>query len=141
MADERPTVGDMVRLNGFCSPQNLYPIPVHRLFEVDDVDGDCVILKYTTEEDWECVFQVHRFCVISAVRHQRALQQYQDKILEVRACEKRNMKVGARSERRELARIPRRLAPYVPSEAKTSIGTSLRSALHEQLAFSSLTLL
>mmetsp|Transcript_23013 Transcript_23013/g.47821 ORF Transcript_23013/g.47821 Transcript_23013/m.47821 type:complete len:630 (+) Transcript_23013:169-2058(+) len=83
VADERPAVGDMVRINGFCSPQNVFPIPVHRLFEVDDVDGDYVILKYTTEEDWECVFQLHRFCVISAVRHQRALQQYQDKILEV----------------------------------------------------------
>jgi hypothetical protein len=129
-ADEPPGPGDLVRLNGFCSPNDLRPVPIGRLFEVDDVEGDGVVLKYKTEvsppaseasakrasdsgaphsfcasgagrssgrapgllpypflpnspplrardsqEDWDCTFRVHRFCCISAVRHQRALEQ------------------------------------------------------------------
>ena len=82
-AEDPPRAGDLVRLNGFCSPRDLHPIPIGRLFEVDDVEGDNVILSYTTEEDWSCTFCVHRFCCISAVRHQRALEQYQDQILDL----------------------------------------------------------
>lgn len=50
------------------------------MFEVDDVEGDRVVLRYVSEEEWECVFEVHRFCVIGGRRHQKAIEQYQDKV-------------------------------------------------------------
>ncbi|GMH63507.1 hypothetical protein TL16_g03730 [Triparma laevis f. inornata] len=80
VTDPAPQIRDLVLLNGFCTPSDLYPIPVDRMFEVDDVEGDRVVLRCFSEEEWECVFEVHRFCVIGGRRHQKAIEQYQDKV-------------------------------------------------------------
>lgn len=81
--DDKPAIGDMCRLTSFCSRKDLYPIPVHLLFCVDGLDGDFVVLSYTTDVGWVSTFQVHRFTVISAIRHQAAIEQYQEQLLEI----------------------------------------------------------
>lgn len=80
--DSAPRPGDMCRLTSFCQPKDVYPIPAHHVFLVDNVeDNDNVILSYTSPEGWLCTFCVHRYMVVCAVRHQAALEIYQDQIV------------------------------------------------------------
>uniref|UniRef100_A0A7S2UGV6 U-box domain-containing protein n=1 Tax=Attheya septentrionalis TaxID=420275 RepID=A0A7S2UGV6_9STRA len=81
--DPPPRRGDLVRFTGFCNPVDLYPIPVGRTFLVEEVgpdDPDSIILSYTTPEGWKSSFAAHRYMLICAVRHRRALEKYHDEI-------------------------------------------------------------
>ena len=75
--------GDRIKLNGFSRARDLFPIATSSTFLVDDVQGDEIVLSYTSPEGWLCTFQVHRYMIICAERHQAALELYQDQILEI----------------------------------------------------------
>uniref|UniRef100_A0A7S4UT27 U-box domain-containing protein n=1 Tax=Ditylum brightwellii TaxID=49249 RepID=A0A7S4UT27_9STRA len=81
--DPPPRTGDLCRITGFCCPTDLYPVPAHLLFRVDEMDGDDIILSYKTEEEgWHCTFVVHRFSVICAKRHQAAIERYREGLVD-----------------------------------------------------------
>jgi hypothetical protein len=77
----QPRIGDKVRFNGFIDPA-LCPLPRSQIFRVEEVLGDDMILSYITAlEQWKCVFQVHRFILISVERHVSAVERYQEELI------------------------------------------------------------
>eukprot|EP00559_Dactyliosolen_fragilissimus_P008860 CAMPEP_0184858494 /NCGR_PEP_ID=MMETSP0580-20130426/3578_1 /TAXON_ID=1118495 /ORGANISM="Dactyliosolen fragilissimus" /LENGTH=593 /DNA_ID=CAMNT_0027354661 /DNA_START=205 /DNA_END=1986 /DNA_ORIENTATION=- len=81
--DPPPRPGDKCRFTGFIPPSHVFPIPPSQLFRVDDIDCNDVLLSYITKEGWESTFRAHRFMLICAERHQTALEQYQEDIIEI----------------------------------------------------------
>ncbi len=77
-----PRAGDICRISDFCPPKDLFPIVHDGHFEVDEVDGDLVILKYTTDEDWVCTFALHRNCVVVVIRRRGAVEAYSGAVME-----------------------------------------------------------
>jgi len=93
-SDLMPRPGDIVRFTGFVDSLDIYPIPASQTFQVDnagvnnvihnnnnnnDTEGNNMIqISYTSPENWLCAFQVHRLMLMCAVRHQRAVERYQD---------------------------------------------------------------
>lgn len=82
-ADPPPRHGDLCRFTGFCNPADLYPAPASIAYRVDELDGDDVILSYTSPEGWLCTFKAHRYQVICAVRHQAAIKRYEAEVIEI----------------------------------------------------------
>mmetsp|Transcript_34609 Transcript_34609/g.69916 ORF Transcript_34609/g.69916 Transcript_34609/m.69916 type:complete len:547 (+) Transcript_34609:105-1745(+) len=82
-ADPPPRHGDLCRFTGFCDPADLYPAPASEVYRVDDLDGDDVVLSYTSPEGWLCTFKAHRYMLICAVRHQAAIERYEAEIIEI----------------------------------------------------------
>lgn len=82
-ADPPPRHGDLCRVTGFCNPKDLYPAPIAISYRVDELDGDEVILSYTSPEGWLCTFKAHRYMLICAVRHQAAIERYEAEVIEI----------------------------------------------------------
>jgi len=82
-ADPPPRHGDLCRFTGFCNPADLYPAPTTIAYRVDELDGDEVILSYTSPEGWLCTFKAHRYMLICAVRHQAAIERYEAEVIEI----------------------------------------------------------
>lgn len=83
-ADPPPRHGDLCRFTGFCDPKDLYPAPITISYRVDELmDGDEVILSYTSPEGWLCTFKAHRYMLICAVRHQAAIERYEAEVIEI----------------------------------------------------------
>jgi len=79
----QPRIGDKVRFNGFIDPAH-QPLPKSQIFRVEEVlpAGDEVILSYITAvEKWKCMFQVHRFMLISVERYVSAVERYQAELI------------------------------------------------------------
>jgi len=102
--DPPPTPGEIVRLLGFGSAADLWPLPIKEEFVVEgyavshhvvrgrmtaaDLWGVAVVLtqdphkeklliSYHTNEGWKCVVEVHRFHVVSSGRHKSIIKEYQ----------------------------------------------------------------
>jgi len=82
-ADAPPRHGDLCRFTGFCRSFDLYPAPAEQIYRVDDLDGDNVILSYTSPEGWLCTFKAHRYMLICADRHQAAVEKYEAEIADI----------------------------------------------------------
>jgi len=81
--EDPPSTGDIMKFNGHVSPTSVVPVPVDGSFRVDDVVGDYVVLKYETEEEWECTFGVHRYCLVTEEKVKRVVDEYQRNVVEV----------------------------------------------------------
>ncbi len=79
-SDIPPRPGDVVRFTLFCHPTDLYPMSPGRSYKVEEVDGDEVLLSYTSPEGWICSFLAHRLMLFCEMRHQGAFELCQDEI-------------------------------------------------------------
>lgn len=82
-SDPPPRPGDFCRFTRFCSPRDLYPLQCGRQYRVAEVDGDTVLISYTTQEGWVCTFQAHRFMLICEERHSSTVEVAQDEFASV----------------------------------------------------------
>jgi hypothetical protein len=83
-SDATPRRGDTVRFSSFCHPADLYPLQTSRRYRVEEVDGDDVLVSYTSPEGWVSSFMVHRFMVVCEERHQAAIEMYQDELASIK---------------------------------------------------------
>lgn len=77
-SDPPPRPGDYCRFTRYCSPRDLYPLKCGRQYRIAEVDGDNVLISYTTSEGWVCTFQAHRFMLICEERHHSTVEVAQD---------------------------------------------------------------
>ena len=82
-SDPPPRPGDYCRFTRFCHPRDLYPLQCGRQYRIAHVDGDTVLISYTTPEGWVCTFQAHRFMLICEARHQSTVEVAQDEFASV----------------------------------------------------------
>ena len=84
-SDAPPLPGDVVKFTDFCHPADLYPaVHVGRVYTVHDVDGDEVLISWTSPEGWVSSFLVHRFMLICIERHQSVVGICQDELASLR---------------------------------------------------------
>lgn len=84
-SDAPPQPGDIVKFTDFCNPTDLYPVvSVGRLYTVQEIDGDEVLISYTSVEGWVSTFQVHRFMLICVERHHSVMDKCQDELASFR---------------------------------------------------------
>lgn len=79
-SDTPPRPGDYCRFTRYCNPRDLYPLQVGRQFRIAEVNGDNVLIEYTTPEGWICSFQAHRFMLICEERHHSTVEVAQDEL-------------------------------------------------------------
>ncbi len=77
-SDPPPRPGDYCRFTRYCSPRDLYPLKCGRQYRIAEVNGDNVLISYTTSEGWVCSFQAHRFMLICEERHHSTVEVAQD---------------------------------------------------------------
>lgn len=77
-SDPPPRPGDYCRFTRYCHPRDLYPLKCGRQYRIAEVDGDIVLISYTTSEGWVCSFQAHRFMLICEERHHSTVEVAQD---------------------------------------------------------------
>lgn len=63
-ADPPPRKRDFCRFTTFCHPKDLYPLIPGKKYQVEEVDGDHVLVSYKSPEGWLCTFEAHRFTLI-----------------------------------------------------------------------------
>lgn len=68
VSDVPPKAGDLCRFTKFCHPRDLYPLEASRLYKVDSVDGNIVLLSYESPEGWHLSFQAHTKMLICEER-------------------------------------------------------------------------
>jgi len=68
-ANAPPAVSDMVRLTEYCHAADVYPLSKSRLYRVEDVLDDAILLTYVTPEQWQCTASVHAKAVYTVHRH------------------------------------------------------------------------
>jgi hypothetical protein len=84
-SDAPPLPGDIVKFTEFCHPADLYPaVQVGRVYTVHEVDGDEVLISWTSPEGWVSSFLVHRYMLICIERHQSVVGIYQDELASIR---------------------------------------------------------
>jgi U-box domain/C2 domain len=84
-SDAPPLPGDLVKFTDFCHPTDLYPaVQVGRVYSVHQVEGDEVLISWTSLEGWVSSFLVHRFMLICIERHQSVVSIYQDELASIR---------------------------------------------------------
>lgn len=84
-SDAPPLPGDLVKFTDFCHPADLYPaVQVGRVYTVHEVDGDKVLISWTSPEGWVSSFLVHRFMLICIERHQSVVGICQDELASLR---------------------------------------------------------
>ena len=55
-----------------------------KLYRVEEVVGDNVILSYQTpNEGWQCTFEVHRYLLLCVERHQPSMEKYREQIMDL----------------------------------------------------------
>lgn len=79
-SDPAPRPGDSCRFTRYCNPRDLFPLVCGKQYQIAEVDGDNVIISYTTAEGWVCSFQAHRFMLICEERHQSSVEVAQDEL-------------------------------------------------------------
>lgn len=82
-SDATPRPGDYCRFTRFCHPRDLYPLKPSQQYRVSEVNGDNVLISYTTQEGWVCSFQAHRYMLICEERHQNAVETAQDELASI----------------------------------------------------------
>ena len=83
--EPHPNPGDLVRLLGFGSPEDLWPLPVKQEFIVEeyiDPHKERMMVSYETVEGWRCSVSIHRHHVISVGRHNTIVNQYKESVLD-----------------------------------------------------------
>ena len=84
-SDAPPLPGDAVKFTDFCHPADLYPaVQVDRVYTVQEVDGDEVVISWISPEGWVSSFLVHRFMLICIERHQSVVGMCQDELASLR---------------------------------------------------------
>ena len=114
-SDPPPRPGDHCRFTRFCDPADLYPIPPSHAFRVDEVEGDEVVLSYTSPEGWLCTFRAHRYAIVCAERHKAALEACSQRIVEL--TERLAQSPAAGAVRDTVDRVPDEGLLYVGAEA------------------------
>jgi U-box domain/C2 domain len=84
-SDAPPLPGDVVKFTDFCHPAHLYPaVQFGRVYTVHEVDGDEVLISWTSPEGWVSSFLVHRFMLICIERHQTVVGICQDELASIK---------------------------------------------------------
>lgn len=84
-SDSPPQPGDVVKFTDFCHPADLYPaVQSVRSYVVQEIDGDEVLIAWTSGEGWVSSFQVHRFMLICVERHHSVVDICQDELASLR---------------------------------------------------------
>lgn len=63
-ADPPPRPRDYCRFTTFCHPRQLYPLIPGEQYQVEEVNGDFILVSYKSQEGWLCTFETHRFMLI-----------------------------------------------------------------------------
>ncbi|CAJ1969246.1 unnamed protein product [Cylindrotheca closterium] len=63
-SDPIPRKRDFCRFTTFCNPRDLYPLIPGKQYQVEQVDGDNILVSYKSPEGWLCTFEAHRFTLI-----------------------------------------------------------------------------
>jgi len=83
-SDAAPKPGDTVKFTDFCAPVDLYPAVPGRYYSVHEVEGDDVLISWTSNEGWVSTFRVHRFMLICVNRHHSVVDLCQDELASIR---------------------------------------------------------
>lgn len=83
-SDAAPKPGDTVKFTDFCAPVDLYPAVPGRYYTVHEVEGDDVLISWTSSEGWVSTFRVHRFMLICVNRHHSVVDLCQDELASIR---------------------------------------------------------
>jgi hypothetical protein len=84
-SDARPHPGDVVRFTDFCHPSDLYPAVANgRMYTVQEVDGDEVVISWTSSEGWVSTFAAHRFMLLCVQRHHSVVDLCQEELVNIR---------------------------------------------------------
>jgi hypothetical protein len=60
-SDPLPRPNAYCRFTQYCHPKDLYPLVPGRQYRVAEVDGDIILITYTSQEGWVCSFEAHRY--------------------------------------------------------------------------------
>ena len=77
-SDPPPRPGDSCRFTRYCDPKDLYPLQPGCEYSVVEIDGDTVLITYTSQEGWVCSFEAHRYMLICQERHHSPVETAQD---------------------------------------------------------------
>ena len=79
-SDPPPRPGDFCRFTTYCHPKDLFPLEPGRQYRVAEVEGDNLLISYTSQEGWVCTFEAHRYMVVCEQRHHSAVESAQDEL-------------------------------------------------------------
>jgi U-box domain/C2 domain len=84
-SDSPPFPGDVVKFTDYCRTMDLYPaVATGRVYTVQEVNGDDVLISWTSGEGWMSTFLVHRFMLICVERHHSVVDLCQDELASIR---------------------------------------------------------
>lgn len=79
-SDPPPRPNDFCRFTRYCHPKDLYPLVPGRQYRVAEVDGDIILITYTSQEGWVCSFEAHRYMLFFQ-QHASPVESAQDELV------------------------------------------------------------